>query len=84
MTVKKDKRTFYAEVQTQTNLLKCVCVSSLKVIVSQASPIPFHSADRFQYWHAAAEDDRRCRLEWGWLSRLTQGVGLATWKMMLE
>jgi len=36
--------------------------------VLQASPIPFRSADRFQYRHM--ESDWRCGTEWGWLARL--------------
>jgi len=31
MTLKSDKKAFYAEVQTQTNVLKCVCVGTVMV-----------------------------------------------------
>ena len=46
-----------------------------RYLVSQANPIPFRSADRFQYRHT--KSNRDCRMEWGWLARLADTVEIA-------
>ena len=63
----QEKGSLNATTYTMTSLMTCDVNVLYRRLVSQASPVPFHSTDG----PADTESDWCCGMEGGWLARLT-------------